>query len=73
VHPYTFRNEAQYIAYDFNVSARAEYDLFYREMGIDGAFTVRTACLLHMRCSTAAAAWSSDAVAMDGGWSSGGC
>jgi hypothetical protein len=45
VHPYTFRNEAQYIAYDFNVSARAEYELFYREMGIDGAFTVRAACL----------------------------
>jgi glycerophosphoryl diester phosphodiesterase len=46
VHPYTFRNEAQYLAYDFNVSARAEYDVFFKEMGIDGAFTDNAATMV---------------------------
>eukprot|EP00892_Ulva_mutabilis_P008511 jgi/Ulvmu1/6031/UM027_0006.1 len=39
VHPYTFRNEADQLAYDFVASARAEYDLFLKEIGVDGCFT----------------------------------
>lgn len=39
VHPYTFRNEADQLAYSYTASARAEYELFFKEVGIDGAFT----------------------------------
>lgn len=39
VHPYTFRNEADQLAYNYTASARAEYTLFFKEVGIDGAFT----------------------------------
>lgn len=39
VHPYTFRNEADQLAYDFVASARAEYALFLNDIGIDGCFT----------------------------------
>jgi glycerophosphoryl diester phosphodiesterase len=39
VHPYTFRNEAAELAFDYGVSARAEYRKFLSDMGVDGAFT----------------------------------
>lgn len=39
VHPYTFRNEADQLAYDFIANARTEYALFFLEIGIDGCFT----------------------------------
>jgi glycerophosphoryl diester phosphodiesterase len=47
VHPYTFRNESpEYIAYNLTASARDEYDLFFKEMGIDGAFTDSPATMI---------------------------
>ena len=39
MHPYTFRNEAAELALDYVASARAEYSLFFKDIGIDGAFT----------------------------------
>jgi glycerophosphoryl diester phosphodiesterase len=39
VHPYTFRNEASQLAFNYSANARAEYALFLKEVGVDGAFT----------------------------------
>lgn len=38
VHAYTFRNEAQYLAPDYNGNPEAEYEQFFR-LGIDGVFS----------------------------------
>ncbi|MCL1465024.1 glycerophosphodiester phosphodiesterase [Argonema galeatum] len=38
VHPYTFRNEAQYLAPDYNHDPEAEYEQFFN-LGVDGLFT----------------------------------
>ncbi len=38
VHPYTFRNEAQYLAPDYNHNPEAEYVQFFN-LGVDGLFT----------------------------------
>jgi glycerophosphoryl diester phosphodiesterase len=38
VHPYTFRNEAQYLAKDYNGDPTAEYRQFF-ELGVDGLFS----------------------------------
>ncbi len=38
VHPYTFRNEARYLAKDYNNNPEAEYRDFI-ELGVDGYFT----------------------------------
>ncbi len=38
VHPYTFRNEAKRLAFDYRGDAKAEYLQFYR-LGVDGLFT----------------------------------
>jgi glycerophosphoryl diester phosphodiesterase len=39
VHPYTFRNEAKELAFNYSANARAEYALFLKDVGVDGAFT----------------------------------
>jgi glycerophosphoryl diester phosphodiesterase len=38
VHAYTFRNEGQYLASDYNANAEAEYEQFFR-LGVDGVFS----------------------------------
>lgn len=38
VHPYTFRNEKQYLAPDYNQNPEAEYEQFF-SLGVDGVFT----------------------------------
>jgi glycerophosphoryl diester phosphodiesterase len=38
VHPYTFRNEAHFLAVDYDVDPIAEYRQFY-ELGVDGVFS----------------------------------
>ncbi|MGA9383087.1 MAG: glycerophosphodiester phosphodiesterase family protein, partial [Phormidium sp.] len=38
VHPYTFRNEKQYLAPDYNQKPEAEYEQFFN-LGVDGLFT----------------------------------
>ncbi|HEY9301434.1 MAG TPA: glycerophosphodiester phosphodiesterase family protein, partial [Phormidium sp.] len=38
VHPYTFRNESQYLAPDYNDNPEAEYEQFLN-LGVDGVFT----------------------------------
>ena len=38
VHPYTFRNEAQYLANDYGGDPAAEYHQFF-ELGVDGLFS----------------------------------
>ena len=38
VHPYTFRNEDQYLAPDYNQNPEAEYKQFFN-LGVDGVFT----------------------------------
>ena len=38
VHPYTFRNEAQYLASDYNGKPDAEYEQFFK-LGVDGLFS----------------------------------
>eukprot|EP01023_Acetabularia_acetabulum_P045916 TRINITY_DN4682_c1_g1_i1.p1 TRINITY_DN4682_c1_g1~~TRINITY_DN4682_c1_g1_i1.p1 ORF type:complete len:543 (-),score=61.04 TRINITY_DN4682_c1_g1_i1:495-2123(-) len=39
VHPFTYRNEDQYLANNWRQDYRQEYDAFLRNVGIDGAFT----------------------------------
>jgi glycerophosphoryl diester phosphodiesterase len=47
VHPYTFGNESpEYIVYSLTASARDEYALFFKEMGIDRAFTDSPATMI---------------------------
>jgi glycerophosphoryl diester phosphodiesterase len=38
VHPYTFRDEPQFLAQDYGNDASAEYLQFYR-LGVDGLFS----------------------------------
>jgi len=38
VHAYTFRNEAQYLAADYNGNPEAEYEQFFK-LGVDGVFS----------------------------------
>ncbi|MBD2185790.1 glycerophosphodiester phosphodiesterase [Planktothrix sp. FACHB-1375] len=38
VHPYTFRNEAQFLAPDYHNNPEAEYEQFFH-LGVDGLFT----------------------------------
>ena len=40
MHPYTLRNEGPvYLAHDFYSFMRNEYDLWFKDVGFDGAFT----------------------------------
>jgi len=45
VHPYTFRNEAQYLAFPLFADPRQEYDLQFKRQGINGGFTDNPATL----------------------------
>lgn len=38
VHPYTFRNESQYLAADYRNNPQAEYEQFFK-LGVDGLFS----------------------------------
>lgn len=48
VHPYTFRNEAQYLAPDYNNSPEAEYEQFF-QLGVDGLFSDFTDTAVQVR------------------------
>ncbi|CAN6477173.1 unnamed protein product [Victoria cruziana] len=39
VHPYTYRNEHEYLHFDFHQDPYAEYDYWINKIGIDGLFT----------------------------------
>jgi glycerophosphoryl diester phosphodiesterase len=40
MHPYTLRNESPtYLAYNLVADPRAEYDVLFKQLGFDGAFT----------------------------------
>lgn len=39
VHPYTYRNENQFLHFDFHQDPYAEYDFWINKMGVDGLFT----------------------------------
>ncbi|EMS62682.1 Glycerophosphoryl diester phosphodiesterase [Triticum urartu] len=39
VHPYTYRNENQFLHFDFHQDPYAEYDFWINTMGVDGLFT----------------------------------
>lgn len=45
VHPYTFRNENQYLHFDFYQDPYIEYDFWINKMGVDGLFTDFTGSL----------------------------
>jgi glycerophosphoryl diester phosphodiesterase len=45
VHPYTFRNENQYLHFDFHQDPYAEYEYWLNEIGVDGLFTDFTGSL----------------------------
>ncbi|XP_021761483.1 glycerophosphodiester phosphodiesterase GDPD6-like isoform X2 [Chenopodium quinoa] len=45
VHPYTFRNEYQYIHFDFHQDPYIEFDFWINKMGKDGLFTDFTGSL----------------------------
>lgn len=45
VHPYTFRNENQYLHFDFHQDPYTEFDFWINKMGIDGLFTDFTGSL----------------------------
>ncbi|XP_010105504.2 glycerophosphodiester phosphodiesterase GDPD6 [Morus notabilis] len=45
VHPYTFRNENQFLHLDFHQDPYAEFDFWINQIGIDGLFTDFTGCL----------------------------
>ena len=50
VHPYTFRNEAKRLAFDYKGDPKAEYLQFYR-LGVDGLFTDFTDTAVAARAS----------------------
>ncbi|KAJ6687920.1 GLYCEROPHOSPHODIESTER PHOSPHODIESTERASE GDPD6 [Salix koriyanagi] len=45
VHPYTFRNENQYLHFDFHQDPYEEYDYWINKIGVDGLFTDFTGSL----------------------------
>lgn len=45
VHPYTFRNENQFLHLDFHEDPYAEYDFWINQIGVDGLFTDFTGSL----------------------------
>ncbi|KAJ7557979.1 hypothetical protein O6H91_04G019300 [Diphasiastrum complanatum] len=45
VHPYTYRNENQYLHFDFNQDPYQEYDYWINVIGVDGLFTDFTGSL----------------------------
>lgn len=47
VHPYTFRNENQFLHFDFHQDPYDEYDYWVNVIGVDGLFTDFTGSLHH--------------------------
>ncbi|TMW91895.1 hypothetical protein EJD97_013764 [Solanum chilense] len=47
VHPYTFRNENQFVHFNFSEDPYNEYDYWINKMGVDGLFTDFTGSLHH--------------------------
>ncbi|OAY72523.1 Glycerophosphodiester phosphodiesterase GDPD6 [Ananas comosus] len=47
VHPYTYRNENQFLHFNFSQDPYAEYDYWITKMGVDGLFTDFTGSLHH--------------------------
>jgi glycerophosphoryl diester phosphodiesterase len=47
VHPYTYRNENQFLHFDFHQDPYAEYDYWLRYIRVDGLFTDFTGSLHH--------------------------
>lgn len=45
VHPYTYRNENQFLHFNFSQDPYKEYDYWINKMGIDGLFTDFTGSL----------------------------
>ena len=45
MHPYTFRNEDVYLDWSWSQDIYNEYDVFFVDIGIDGAFTDHPATL----------------------------
>ncbi|KAJ4831838.1 Glycerophosphodiester phosphodiesterase domain-containing protein 5 [Turnera subulata] len=45
VHPYTYRNENQFLHLDFHQDPHAEYDYWINKIGVDGLFTDFTGSL----------------------------
>lgn len=45
VHPYTYRNENQFLHFNFHQDPYAEYDFWMKNVGIDGLFTDFTGTL----------------------------
>ncbi|KAL9243306.1 hypothetical protein vseg_017208 [Gypsophila vaccaria] len=45
VHPYTFRNENQFLHFDFHQDPYVEYDYWINKIGVDGLFTDFTGSL----------------------------
>ncbi|KAG8078032.1 hypothetical protein GUJ93_ZPchr0007g4936 [Zizania palustris] len=45
VHPYTYRNENQFLHFNFHQDPYAEYDFWINNMGVDGLFTDFTGAL----------------------------
>lgn len=39
VHPYTYRNENQFLHFNFRQDPYAEYDYWINDVGVDGLFT----------------------------------
>lgn len=47
MHPYTFRNENQFVHFNFSEDPYNEYDYWINKMGVDGLFTDFTGSLHH--------------------------
>lgn len=45
VHPYTYRNENQFLHFDFRQDPYAEYEFWINQVGVDGLFTDFTGSL----------------------------
>ncbi|KAK9669113.1 hypothetical protein RND81_13G110100 [Saponaria officinalis] len=45
VHPYTFRNENQYLHFNFHQDPYIEYEYWINKIGVDGLFTDFTGSL----------------------------
>ena len=45
VHPYTYRNENQFLHFNFSQDPYKEYEYWIKEIGVDGLFTDFTGSL----------------------------
>ena len=49
VHPYTYRNENQFLHFNFHQDPYAEYDYWINKIGVDGLFTDFTGSLYNFQ------------------------